>query len=223
MTPCGVPRSFVPIARAPMLVSPLVRFFDRGFQPHLDQMQHRSIDDPSSHRSHKLGVWNTIKVAAEIRINDLLMTRIDQLVDVFYCVQCAAVRPIGILLRLQVGLEDRFEYQHAPGLHNPISDCWYALTVSASRPAWVCKPAAQAAVDRFDFSALAPVRPTIVPAILLRCSRKSGCPLPLPRRWLGSVRRHRPERPVRYTLSYSAWKRKLGDSFAFACNAVCNF
>src|SRR5215472_17935467 len=27
----------------------------------------------------------------------------------------------------------------------------------------------------------------------------------------------------RYTLSYSAWKRKLGDSFAFACNAVCNF
>src|SRR5215467_1135312 len=27
----------------------------------------------------------------------------------------------------------------------------------------------------------------------------------------------------RYTLSYSAWKRKLGDSFALACNAVCNF
>jgi len=27
----------------------------------------------------------------------------------------------------------------------------------------------------------------------------------------------------RYTLSYSAWKRSLGDSFAFACNAVCNF
>jgi hypothetical protein len=27
----------------------------------------------------------------------------------------------------------------------------------------------------------------------------------------------------RYTLSYSAWKRKLADSFAFACNAVCNF
>jgi hypothetical protein len=109
-----------------MHVSMLVRFLDRGFQPHLDQMQHRSIDDPASHRLHELGVWNTIKVAAEIRINDLPMTRIDQLVDVLYCVQCAAVRPIGILLRLQVGLEDRFENQHCRHLHNPISDYWYA-------------------------------------------------------------------------------------------------
>ena len=74
--------TFVPIARAPMLVSTLVRFFDRSFQPHLDQMQHRSVDDPASHRLHKLGMWNTIEVAAEIRIHDLPMTRVDQLVDV---------------------------------------------------------------------------------------------------------------------------------------------
>ena len=69
---------------------------------------------------------NTIKVAAEIRINDLPMSRVDQLVDVLYCVQCAAVRPIGILLRRQVGLEDWFEDQHGRGLHNPIPDCRYA-------------------------------------------------------------------------------------------------
>jgi hypothetical protein len=43
--------------------------------------------------------------------------------------------------------------------------CWLCLTVSASHPAWVCKPAAQVAVDRFDFSALASVRPTTVPAV----------------------------------------------------------
>jgi hypothetical protein len=43
---------------------------------------------------------NTIVVAAEIRINDLPMSRVDQLVDPLYCVQRAAVRPIGILLRL---------------------------------------------------------------------------------------------------------------------------
>jgi hypothetical protein len=53
---------------------------------------------------------NTIKVAAEIRINDLPMSRVDQLVDVLYCIQCAAVRPIGILFLRQVGLKDWFAY-----------------------------------------------------------------------------------------------------------------
>src|SRR5438876_11332757 len=77
-------------------------------------MQHRSIDDPASYRPHKLGMWNAIKVAAEIRIDDLPMSSVDQLVDVLYCVPCAAIRPIGILLRLQVSLEDRFENQHCP-------------------------------------------------------------------------------------------------------------
>ena len=42
-------------------VSPLVGFFDWGFQPHLDQMQHGSIDYPASYRLHQLGVWNTIE------------------------------------------------------------------------------------------------------------------------------------------------------------------
>src|SRR5258707_13509522 len=64
-----------------------------------------------------------IQVAAEIRIHDLPMSRVDQLVDVLYCVQRAAVCPIGILFLRQVGLEDWFEYQHGRGLHNPIPDC----------------------------------------------------------------------------------------------------
>ena len=82
-----------------MRVPTLVGFLNRRSQPHLDQMQHRSVDNPSSHRPHKVGMGNAIKVAAEIRINDLTMTRVDQLVDMLYCVQCAAVCPIGILLR----------------------------------------------------------------------------------------------------------------------------
>ena len=68
-------------------------------------------------------MWNTIEVAAKIRINDLPMSRLDQLVDVLYCIQCAAVCSVGILLHRQVSLEDRFEYQHGRGLHNPIPDC----------------------------------------------------------------------------------------------------
>ena len=68
--------------------------------------------------------WRT-KVTAEIRIDDLSMSSVDQLVDVLYCVQRAAVCPIGILFRRQVGLKYRFENQHRRRLHNPISDCWY--------------------------------------------------------------------------------------------------
>jgi len=31
------------------------------------------------------------------------MASVNQLVDVLYCVQCAAVSPIGVLFRLQIG------------------------------------------------------------------------------------------------------------------------
>ena len=68
-------------------------------------------------------------------------------------------------------------------------------TVSASHPAWVYKPALQVAVDRFDFSALASVHPTIVPCRTVRCPGSFVHPLPLLRRWLHSVRRHMPEHP----------------------------
>src|SRR4029077_5842592 len=44
------PSTFIPIARASMLISTLVRLFDRSFQPHLDQMKHRPIDDSASYR-----------------------------------------------------------------------------------------------------------------------------------------------------------------------------
>ena len=66
---------------------------------------------------------NAVEVAAEIRIHDLSMSRIDQLVDVLHRVQCAALCSIGILFRLHVSLEDRFENQHCCRLHNPIPDC----------------------------------------------------------------------------------------------------
>jgi site-specific DNA recombinase len=55
--------SFIPIARAPMLIPFLIGLLDWSFQPHLDQMQHRSVDDPSSHRLQKVGMWNRIEVA----------------------------------------------------------------------------------------------------------------------------------------------------------------
>src|SRR6266581_6904895 len=56
--------SLIPIARTPMLIPFLVSLFNRNFQPHLDQMQHCSVDDPSSHRLEKVGMRNAIEVAA---------------------------------------------------------------------------------------------------------------------------------------------------------------
>jgi hypothetical protein len=61
-------------------------------------------------------MWKGIKVAAEICVDDFSMASIDQLVDVLYCVQCAAVSPIGVLFRLQIGLVKRVCRDQAPSM-----------------------------------------------------------------------------------------------------------
>ena len=53
--------TFIPIARTSTLVSTLVRFFDRSFQPHLDQMEHGSVGDPASYRLEKTGMRKSIE------------------------------------------------------------------------------------------------------------------------------------------------------------------
>ena len=49
-SPLRGPPSVIPISRTSVLPSVLIRFFKRSFQPHLDQMQHRSVNDPACHR-----------------------------------------------------------------------------------------------------------------------------------------------------------------------------
>src|SRR5215472_16904610 len=61
-----------------------------------------------------------IEVAFEVCVYNLAMASVDQLVDVFDRVQCAAACPISVLLGLQVGLENRFEHQHRSHLRNSI-------------------------------------------------------------------------------------------------------
>ena len=83
-----------------MLPSPCVRLFNRRCEPHLDQMEHGAVDDPTGHRLQKLGVRKSIEIPGQICINDFDMSGVDQLMDVSYRVQCAAVTPVGILFRL---------------------------------------------------------------------------------------------------------------------------
>ena len=43
--------------------------------------------------------------------------------DMHYGVQCTAFWAIGVLFRLQIGLENRFKDQLQCRLHHPSSDC----------------------------------------------------------------------------------------------------
>ena len=69
------------------------------------------------------------------------------------------------------------------------------LMDAASRPASVYTPAARGVVDRFDFSTLASVRPTIALLHTTRCPQTTVRPLPLLRHWLSSRRRRTSVRP----------------------------
>ena len=64
----------------------------------------------------------SVKVGTEICIYDFFMASVDQLMDVSYCVQCAAVFPIGVLFRLQVGFEYGFEHQNCRDFRRPVTD-----------------------------------------------------------------------------------------------------
>jgi hypothetical protein len=84
-------------------------------------MEHGSVDDPASYRLKQLGKRERIEVAAEICVYDFSMASVDQLVDVSYSIQCAAVSPIGVLFRLQIGLEDRLEDQPCRRFRRPVA------------------------------------------------------------------------------------------------------
>src|SRR5215831_12180164 len=71
---------------------------------------------------NKGALWNSIEVALEICVNNFSMASVDQLVDVFNRVQCAAACSVGVLLGLQVGLENRFEHQHCRHFRDSIFD-----------------------------------------------------------------------------------------------------
>jgi hypothetical protein len=108
-----------------MPVSALVGLFDRSFQPHLNQMQHRSVDDSASYRLEKLGVWKAIEVATQVCINNFSIPGVNQPVDLAHRIQRATVTPIGILLGRQVRLENGFEYQHCRRLRHSVPNGRY--------------------------------------------------------------------------------------------------
>ena len=88
-------------------------------------MQHRSVDHPARHRLEQLGMWKTVEIATEVRLHHFSLTAVNQLVDLTHRVQGAAVPPIGILLRLQVRLEDGLEHEDCCRGCHPVPDGGY--------------------------------------------------------------------------------------------------
>jgi hypothetical protein len=109
-----------------MPVPTIIDILNRCFQPHLQQMQHGSVDNATAKRLKKFGVWNLIEVGRQIGVNDFSMPRVDQLMNASYCIQRTAVFAIAILLWRKICLEYWFENQHRRSLRHPVTDSWYA-------------------------------------------------------------------------------------------------
>ena len=85
-------------------------------------MQHGFVAHATGHTLHQFGVGNAVEVPAQVRIDHLLVPEARQAVNFPHSVQGTAIRSIGILLRWQVGLEDRFQDQEQSSLHYPVFD-----------------------------------------------------------------------------------------------------
>ena len=67
-------------------------------------------------------MWKSIKIRGQVCIHDFYMSAIDQPVNLTDCVQRAAVPPIGVLFRLEIGLENRIEHQYRRHHHTSVPD-----------------------------------------------------------------------------------------------------
>ena len=85
-------------------------------------MQHVPVADAPGHRGHQLPMRDAVEVTTQIGIDHLGIARLQQRLGVPQGIPGAAFRPVGVLLRLQVGLEDRLQDHQCRRLHNPVFD-----------------------------------------------------------------------------------------------------
>src|SRR4051812_14890592 len=116
---CSCSDAYVlPARHAPVPV--LVPLFNRGFQPHLDQMQHLPIDNPPSYTPKQCAVRNGIEVFGQICVNYIGVAFTKQSVYFPNRVLRASLRSIGVGVRIQIRLKDRLDYQLGSGLYHPV-------------------------------------------------------------------------------------------------------
>ena len=99
-----------------------VVLLDRHLQPRLDEPEHPPVADAPREALQKLGVRNLAEVVGQVALDHLVVPRVQQAVDALHRVMGAALRPIGVLLRLQVRFEYRLQYQQRRCLRHPVPD-----------------------------------------------------------------------------------------------------
>ena len=127
--PCGVPfrsRRARFVRRRPP--RPVV-LLHRHLQPRLDPAQQPPVAHAAGDGPEQVGVRNLAVVVRQVGVHHLPVARRQQPVNAPDRVMRAPARPIGVLLRLQVGLEDRRQHQRRRRLRHPVPE-----TRNAQRP-----------------------------------------------------------------------------------------
>jgi hypothetical protein len=85
-------------------------------------MEHRLVAHTTGDTFHQLRMRNAVEVPAQVRIDHLRVPEASQAVNFPHSVQGTPSFAIRILLRRQVGLEDRLQDQEQSGLHHSVFD-----------------------------------------------------------------------------------------------------
>ena len=151
------------------------------------------------------------------------MPPVQEAVNASYRVMGAPLRPVGVLLRLQVGFEYRLKHEQADvcatrsrmqGMPNGrnLPGCFFGIRT--------CRTGFGVLVPSFRSRTSSPSqRPTPYDSMSAKVSPSTPAEPPLRRTRLQASAR----KSSRHTLSISAWKRRPGSSLAFACNTVWSF
>ena len=118
--PCGVPfRSLRArfVRRLPPLPS---SSSTRHLQPRLDEAEHPSVAHAPGDALHQFGMRYFAEVVGQVAIDHLVVPRVQECVDAFHRVVRTPLRPVGVLLRLQVGFEYRLKHEHGRCLRHPV-------------------------------------------------------------------------------------------------------
>ena len=81
-----------------------------------------TIDDSPCDALHERSVWNLVEILGEIRVYDVSVPILEQLMHSLYGTDSTSPRPIAISFRSQISLEDRLEEQFVGRLHLAIAD-----------------------------------------------------------------------------------------------------
>ena len=87
----------VPVDRRAFLATPFIFLFNRGIEPHLQQMQNASIYNSTCHRFHEFDMWNRVVIPGQVCVHDISVAADKQPVYFAHGAVRIPILPVGIL------------------------------------------------------------------------------------------------------------------------------